>query len=710
MMKDEPTEDTEIESPLVADEDPAVVPPPAHRVRGEGLLVAAERWVARFDAWLGRWLPDVGNPFLQTGRAANFALLVAVASGILMLIWYSPSVHTAHASLASLSGRSLGGWVRTLHRYSSDLVMLLMALHAARMVVARKFTGPRWLAWVTGVGLLALVWFIGWTGFWLVWDGPAREIAVASMGFLDTFPIFGEPLGRQFVADRLVPSLLFFVVFFLHMLLPLGIAVGLFLHLSRLKSTRLLPDRRLSLAMVAGLALAALAVPAPLDPPAAMAEKPEAFTVDAWYLAPLALTLRMQSAGLWVGIGLTALLAGVPWLLGRRLAKVPDQRDVVPLRAWQSVVRESRCHACTQCVQDCPFEAITMVPRSDGKRFATRARVDPDRCVGCGVCIGSCDSDAMSLVWFDVHREEAAIRERLKQSESPSWLALVSMDLDGGARYIREQEWRREFPGYHVEFVPTSAWVRPKFVERVLRDGAAGVFMLRDVRSESTARLGNQWVKDRFTGERSPAFKPGRAGAGNWRIFDWPSPDSAALRTAATAFRENSPSAPAGGTGPVRWRVALGGIAVALLLAAATIAPSHLKVTNPVSSSPELVFSFRVLGEMENPAEVNEEAQKDLPVHMRGRSTVKPHRAAVTVTLTIDGRTETRSYAARGISRDGPAVEEWRVPLETGERRIRIEVNRGRNTPPLVWEGSINALPRRYHVLTYNPADGFFLE
>jgi len=86
------------------------------------------------------------------------------------------------------------------------------------------------------------------------------------MHLLDALPVFGEPLGRLYVADRTVPSLLFFVIFFLHMLLPLGIAVGLTVHLARLSRAQLLPRRELSVALVAALALASFAVPAPLDP------------------------------------------------------------------------------------------------------------------------------------------------------------------------------------------------------------------------------------------------------------------------------------------------------------------------------------------------------------------------------------------------------------------------------------------------------------
>ena len=123
----------------------------------------------------------------------------------------------------------------------------------AAIIFARKFSGARWLPWVSGVGLIALVWFIGWTGYWLVWDQPAQQVAVGSMRLLDTLPIFGEPLGRLFVADRMVPSLLFFVVFFLHMLLPLGIAVGLALHLVRVSRVRLFPRWPVMAALTAGL-------------------------------------------------------------------------------------------------------------------------------------------------------------------------------------------------------------------------------------------------------------------------------------------------------------------------------------------------------------------------------------------------------------------------------------------------------------------------
>jgi ferredoxin len=682
--------------------DAPPVPPPAP-VRGNGFFLRIERMLAWLDSRVGRWLPTELNPLANAGAAANLALVVAVVTGVLMLLWYSPSVQFAYASLEAIQGRTLGGWVRALHRYSSDLAMLLLVVHAGRVFFARKFSGARWLPWVSGVAMLATVWFIGWTGFWLVWDQPAQQVAVSSMRLLDVLPIFGEPLGRLYVSDRTVPSLLFFVVFFLHMLLPLAIAVGLAVHLMRVSRARLLPRRGLSLALIGGLALAAILVPAPLDAPAQMAVRAESFTVDAWYLSPLALGLRFQEAGLWVALfGGTLLAAVVPWLLGRRRA--PE--------TYQAVVNTARCHGCTQCFQDCPFDAITMVPRTDGKRFSSEAVVDPARCVGCGVCAGSCDSEAMTITWFDTRVQEARLEREIVAAiarERPAWVAFVAADLGGGVALRDPAPLKHQLSGYSVHVVPTASWVRPRFVERLMAGGVRGVLVVRDAMGERAARDGGTWVADRFTGNRTPVFRPERAGGDAWCVVDY---DSARPHELARAAAEFCATRKGGvrGNRPSRRATIAATVLMTALVTALTVAPSHLQVSNPASSEPEFVFSFKALGEMAERAALDPAAEAAKPVHMRGRSTEKPQRAPVVVRLTIDGVTGERTFAAKGVSRDGPAIGEWRLPLARGEHAIVIEVLAGPATAPERWEGTLRAEPRRLVVVSYDHRDGFMVE
>lgn len=672
---------------------------------------ALDAGLARVDGWVQRWLPAEDNPLAQTGRLANWSLVIAVFSGVAMLLWYRSSLHQAHDSLAALAatGRSLGGWVRALHRYSSDLTMMFIMLHALRMLAARKFSGPRWLPWVSGVGMVVLVWFIGWTGFWLVWDQPARQIAVTSMSFLDALPIFGEPLGRLFLTDRLVPSLLFFVVFFLHMLLPLLIAVGLVVHLIRLNRVKLLPDRRLKVALLLAVGLAAWAVPAPLDPPAKMAERAAELTVDAWYLSPLALASRFEQGGLWLAIvGVGVLGAGVPWFLGRRYGSRRSEAGGRPAADFQTTVEISRCHACTRCEQDCPYDAVHMVPRTDGKAWDFEAWVDPARCVGCAVCVGSCDSEAMHLPWFDpVAREpliEAEARGALAQGGAVR-VALVAWDATvGGAARFERGVWSDRLPGYLVHGVPTAGWVRPKFVEKLLAAGVEQVLVVRDGRGEAAARDGNLWAEQRLSGARQPAFRPQRAGgrADGVRVLAYTPGDEAALRRQAAAVTQ----APAASR-PLRRGLMLAMVLV--LLAAVAVAPSHLSVANPESVAPELAFSFKAFGSREVAVERRsaEELAK-LPVHMRGAPVGKPHREPVAISITIDGETKTQSFAAKGVSRDGPAIGVWRQPLAPGARRVSIVVHDEKGERR--WEGTVEALERKLCVVTYEPEEGFRLE
>lgn len=667
----------------------APTPPPAP-VRGDPFFRRVDDLFAALDGWIARWLPAEFNPLAHAGAAANVALLIAVASGVLLLIWYSPSLQFAYPSLAAIQGRTLGGTVRALHRYSSDLTMLFLVVHAGRVFFARKFGGARWLPWVSGIAMLALIWFIGWTGYWLAWDQPAQQVAVSSIQLLDALPIFGEPLGRLFILDRTVPSLLFFVVFFLHMLLPLAIAIGLAVHLARVSRARLLPRWGVCAALLGGLVVASFALPAPLDEPAHMTAKAAAFSVDAWYLSPLALALRFQHAGLWValagGVGLGAL---VPWLLGRR----------VPRPVYQATVDLARCHACTQCVQDCPFDAITMVARTDGKRFPSQAQVDPLRCVGCGVCAGSCDSEGIGLGWFDTRVQEARLAEEITTAiaaRRASCVAFVAAEIRGPVPTLA---------GYDVHRVPTASWVRPKFLERLFTVGVRGVLVLRDARAEAWARDGGRWVAARLAGERKPILRPERAAGGAWHVADYDPSRPADVVRLAEEFRRGVVRRAA----PSRSGFVAASLALAVIVGGVTVAPSHLRVNNPAPAAPELVLSFKAFGARVAAAAPDAAAEAAKPVHMRGRTLENPRRADITLSLTIDAVTEQRTFPAKGLSHDGPAIGEWRMPWTAGDHYVVIEIDAG--TPSVArWEGTLRATERRLNVITYDPAAGFVVE
>ncbi len=677
--------------------------PPPNPVRFARLIAWGDRLATRLDLLLERCMPRELNPFAHLGAAANVMLIVATVSGVFMLIWYSPSVQFAWESLGSLAPRSLGGLMRSVHRYSSDLLMMLVLTHAVRMFLARKFADARWLAWASGIALIALVWFIGWTGYWLVWDVRAQLLALHTIRSVDVLPIFGEPMLRLFATDETVPSLLFFVVFFMHMVLPLGIAGGLVLHLARMSRTKLLPDHRLSAWLVGAVIVAALVYPATNAEAAKMAVKPAQLSMDWWYLWPLEFTARFSGGGIWLATFITVVgLMTVPWWVARRRPRVQ----------YQAKVNAARCFSCTLCSVDCPFGAITMVERKDGKPFPSEAEIDPDRCIGCGVCSGSCDTQAIGMSWFDamkVSRDlEGLVKEKVVQGE-PVAVAFVCAQSDGGWEMFNQQAWEKRMPGYTVRPIPCSGWIEPKMIERLISKGAEAVLIVGCGSSEAFCKEGSEWVTARLEGKREPAFRPNRADPSKMGIVNFDLLQPQRLTEAAALLREQKPIK----TTPVRSR--LRGIIAGLVLTAiaivAMLVVSDAGFRNPASSTSEFVFSFRVAGDwVSGDAVKPQNTEEDTrPLHMRTALPADRTRMPVTVRVIVDGISQEGIYEPKGLKSDGVSVGELRVPLEPGMHEIAVEVltSTKDDTTPLTWTANIEVEERRIQVLSYEMGSGF---
>lgn len=682
---------------------PAPPPPP---VRGARFFAAGDALLTRLDTQIERAWPRALNPLAQLGPAANAMLLLATLSGVLMLVWYSASAQSAWSSLAELGPRSLGGIVRSVHRYSSDLTVLLVLLHAARTLFARKFAGPRWLAWTSGLAMLALIWLIGWTGYWLVWDERAQLVATGTMKAVDVLPVFGEPMLPLFNCDETVPSLLFFVVFFLHMVLPLAITGGLALHLARLSRSRLLPDRRLIAWLAAAVLAAALILPATNAAPAHLAAKPAALTMDWWFLWPLQLTARLTGPGLWLAAGLAGLgLFTVPWWLARRR----------PRATFQATVDVSRCFACTLCSHDCPFGAITMVPRSDGKPFPSQAQVDPSRCIGCGICAGACDTQGIGLAWFDARRvgrelEELVAREHARGARPA--IAFVCAQGDGGWERFARAAWSHHLPGYTLQPVPCAGWVEPKLIERLVTKGAAAVLIVGCGSSEAFGREGNLWMPARVAGTREPALRPNRADPRRVAHVDFDPLRPHLLTATAARILAGAGQDRAAADARAHRSGWFAGLAVAAAALALLLGVSAAPFRNPAPTAPEFVFMFRAYGDWVEGTAAGRPAPADdtRPVHMRAALPAQRTRQPVMVRLEVDGRAEEHTIRPKGLSADGVSVGELRLHLAPGEHRVAIELHTrpaAAGGPVQRWSHAWRATERRQHVLAYDPEAGF---
>jgi len=637
---------------------------PEPELRGDGALAAIEVPFLWLDRLIEKAVPAAWNPLAQTGAIANVTFIVACVSGVLLLIWYSASVHTAWSSLEAMRTAFLPQLVRSIHRYSSDACMLFVVLHALRLTGARRFAGARWLAWVTGIVLVGSLWLVGWLGYWLVWDEGARQVAIGSARVLDALPIFSDPMGRSFLTDKSVHSLLFFIVFFFHMLLPLGMGIALWLHITRLNRSRFLTSRGMAVAIGVALVVLSILAPATSGKPAKMLVVPRALSLDAFYLLPLELTDRLKGGALWALSLISGIVAfSIPWVLSRGRAKVAE-------------VDLAKCNGCRNCSNDCPYDAISMQPRTDGRAHAVQAVVDPSKCVGCGICAGACDSSGIGVP--QVSQVEARSRidrwvDDAVRHEERLWIAFVCQGSAGAALVVDPGTGlSADLPGFRVMPVVCTGWVHALTVERALRHGAEGVLLVGCGKSEPATREGTLWTRERIEGLRVPSLRKEKVEPQRIRLLELDRTRGSELRTEAEAFRSGA-TKPARSAGASRW---LSAALIAGALSAITLLGSRVGYGGPPSNGAELVVSFKHPGRTgEHCRKLGEDEKAKLPPHMRRDEICERGRASVRLRVEVDGAVRLAStYRPEGMRGDGPSIGVETLSLSPGEHRVVVSL------------------------------------
>lgn len=439
------------------------------------------------------------SPMRYLGALTIFFCWIVLISGIWLLIFFRTSVNGAFESVKYLAEEQwyLGGIMRSLHRYASDAAIVTLLVHIVREFSRDTYRLTRWFSWVAGLPLVWIVFLFGITGYWLVWDELAQYVTITSSELLDVIPVFTDKMAANFLRDTSLSDRFFTLMAFLHLIgLPIFLVFGIWIHVFKLTRPKINPPRRLMAGTLIALLVLSVAVPAPLQQKADLSAAPQVVHLDWFYLHVYPLAQIWSPGAVWLLlIGISGLIFIAPWL---------------PRASPQAaaVVNLDNCNGCKRCADDCPYDAIRMMPRTDGKRYELEAVVDSDLCASCGICVGSCPTatpfrrQTELIPGIDLPRLTA---RDLKCSiddataDRPAVLAFACSGSD-------ELKWLRSHNNPCVEVV-CAGQIPPSYLDYILSRDLSQRVLLAGCAGSCRYRFGADWAEQRIKRTRDPNLR-----------------------------------------------------------------------------------------------------------------------------------------------------------------------------------------------------------
>lgn len=130
------------------------------------------------------------------GGSTLVLLCILLVTGSLLMFGYTPVPGDAYASIEKLQGEvTFGAFVRAIHHWSANLLVLVAVFHLLRVVFTGGFLGTRALNWLVGLFLLAAIAASAFTGYLLPWDQLAYWAVTIVTGMAAYVPLAGPALA-----------------------------------------------------------------------------------------------------------------------------------------------------------------------------------------------------------------------------------------------------------------------------------------------------------------------------------------------------------------------------------------------------------------------------------------------------------------------------------------------------------------------------------
>src|SRR5579883_2665978 len=131
------------------------------------------------------------------GGITLFLFGIQVMTGILLMLYYRPTVAEAFDSVRFIMTRVEFGWlVRSIHSWSANLLILAAFIHMFSVVFMHAYRAPRELTWASGIGLIGLMLGFGFSGYLLPWNQISYFATKVGTDVAGSTPVIGNAIAR----------------------------------------------------------------------------------------------------------------------------------------------------------------------------------------------------------------------------------------------------------------------------------------------------------------------------------------------------------------------------------------------------------------------------------------------------------------------------------------------------------------------------------
>lgn len=166
------------------------------------------------------------------GGICLFLFILQVLTGILLLLYYTPSVDAAHESIKYIMSQVKFGWlIRSVHSWSANILIGAIFIHMFSAFFLKAYRPPRELTWITGFFLLLIFLAFGFSGYLLPWNELSFFATQVGTDIAGTIPLIGKHIKTFILGGPEVSGATISRFFWLHIgILPLLTVIILGIH------------------------------------------------------------------------------------------------------------------------------------------------------------------------------------------------------------------------------------------------------------------------------------------------------------------------------------------------------------------------------------------------------------------------------------------------------------------------------------------------